>query len=47
MAYSFEAHGNPVPLFGIGATMFGVLGAASVRYNSFAVTLDVGWFGPW
>jgi hypothetical protein len=47
MAYSFEAHGNPVPLFGIGATMFGVLGPASVRYNSFAVTLDVGWFGPW
>ncbi len=25
--------------------MFGVLGPALVRYNAFALTLDVGWFG--
>ena len=46
MAYAFEAHAN-VPAIGVGATMFGVLGPASVRYNAFALTLDLGWFGPW
>ncbi len=46
MAYAFEAHANPEAFFGVGATMFGALGPASTRYNAFAVTLDVGWFGP-
>jgi len=45
MAYSFEAHANPRTFFGIGVTMFGVLGPASVHYNAFALTLDLGWFG--
>jgi hypothetical protein len=46
MAYALEAHAN-VPVIGVGATMFGVLGPASVHYNAFALTLDLGWFGPW
>ncbi len=46
MAYSFEAHANPRTFFGIGASMFGVCGPVSAHYNAFAVTIDVGWFGP-
>jgi hypothetical protein len=42
--YAVEAHTNLV-FAGIGASMFGALGARSVRYNAFALTLDVGWFG--
>lgn len=45
MAYAFEAHLNPRTFFGIGGTMFGVLGPASAHYNAFAFTIDVGWFG--
>ena len=45
MAYALEAHAN-LPVIGVGATMFGVLGPASVHYNAFALTLDLGWFGP-
>jgi hypothetical protein len=44
VAYAFEAHANLV-VGGVGATMFGALGPRSVRYNAFALTLDVGWFG--
>jgi len=43
-AYAVEAHANLV-FGGAGATMFGALGPRSVRYNAFALTLDVGWFG--
>jgi hypothetical protein len=43
-AYALEAHAN-FKLLGVGATMFGALGPPSSRYNSFALTLDVGWFG--
>jgi len=43
-AYSIEAHGDFV-FAGVGATMFGALGARSVSYNAFALTLDVGWSG--
>ena len=42
-AYSIEAHTDFV-FAGVGATMFGALGARSVSYNAFALTLDVGWF---
>ena len=45
MAYALEAHAN-VPGIGIGATMFGALGSALVHYNAFALTLDLGRFGP-
>jgi hypothetical protein len=43
-AYAVEAHTNLV-FVGVGASMFGALGARSVRYNAFALTLDAGWFG--
>ena len=43
-AYALEAHAD-FELVGVGATMFGALGPPSSRYNSFALTLDVGWFG--
>jgi hypothetical protein len=43
-AYAAEAHVNNA-FVGVGATMFGVFGARSVRYNAFALTLDLGWFG--
>jgi len=45
VAYSFEAHGN-FELAGVGLSMFGVLGPATIRYNAFALTLNAGWFGP-
>jgi hypothetical protein len=31
---------------GVGLSMFGVLGPATIRYNAFALTLNAGWFGP-
>src|SRR5215831_9741514 len=43
-AYAVEAHTSLV-FAGVGASMFGALGARSVSYNAFALTLDVGWFG--
>jgi hypothetical protein len=45
LAYSFEGHGN-LDLAGIGLVMFGALGPTSVRYNAFAITVNLGWFGP-
>jgi hypothetical protein len=45
LTYSVEAHGN-LEIAGVGLTMFGALGAASTRYNAFALTLNFGWFGP-
>jgi hypothetical protein len=45
MAYAFEAHLNARTFFGIGGSMFGVLGPLSTRYNAFAFTIDFGWFG--
>jgi hypothetical protein len=42
--YSVEAHGN-FELAGVGLTMFGALGPETIRYNAFALTLNVGWFG--
>jgi len=43
-AYAVEAHTSLV-FAGVGASVFGALGARSVSYNAFALTLDVGWFG--
>jgi hypothetical protein len=43
-AYALEDHLN-FEFVGVGVTMFGALGPRSVRYNAFALTLDVGWFG--
>jgi hypothetical protein len=40
------AHAN-VPLSVSGQPRSGVLGPASVHYNAFVLTPDLGWFGPW
>jgi len=41
-AYSTEAHANFGGL-GAGLSMFGTLGPAPVRYNAFALTVDIWW----
>ena len=45
LAYTLEANAN-VGFAGVGVVMFGVLGPDTVHYNAFALTLNVGWFGP-
>src|SRR5689334_6816190 len=45
LAYSVEGHAN-LGFAGIGLVMFGELGPTSARYNAFAITANLGWFGP-
>jgi hypothetical protein len=47
MTLSACARAVAVPALGVGATMFGAFGPASVGYNAFALTVDLGWFGDW
>ena len=43
-AYSLEGHGTGT-FVGLGVTMFGALGPPEVRYNTIAITLNIGMFG--